>query len=352
MSVFLPAFPPRYFSASLLVKMAPLEDADREQVLSLLSQIRKLVVPQCLHVGDEVAFIARRDDLLDRACSLIKGETPIEPASPRPETISVNQQELAATMIQNTFDQHKNLLRKRLREAEEEALKWKQTALAKEATTASIQVSHKQTQTVDEDTLNGCKTSIAALLEAKYECFLCWIEFYDRYWQLKEEMLIDAVYQIVQQFSLSSSKTSSDNSPPKKSGSHPREPPLELYAQTANNSVRPKRQSGPRKRSGPKSVRANEVQESENTKLANPVHFPSNSSLRSVETQKARLRSHEPTWVTSAASTQAADGKVLYTISALHLGTREVDTKHTSVQRPSDASQQPLPALKQAWKKE
>lgn len=96
----------------------------------LLRQLRAIVVPPCHAAADRLTYIACRDHIIDA----IRGCLGIEPEASPPgeEVICVSQEYLAERLIQETFDDHKGILRRRIQDCESEIERWKGIALAYE----------------------------------------------------------------------------------------------------------------------------------------------------------------------------------------------------------------------------
>lgn len=311
--------------------MVTLEVDQSAQLLSLLANIRNLSVPECVRAGDELAFIARREYLVDNAVAIIEGRVPTNATSaPVKEIISVNQQELANNMIQNTFDQHKNLLRKRIRQLECEIERWKEIAALANApgplevvkTAADPVCSEMSSPETTSRTPDN--SALAAFLVSQRE----WVDSTCGLYQLlantKHRVIVDAFFlessQSIQQCKIiTSSATVGISIEEELRHANQKCPPeYTTVPARAGTTKQSERGSPPRKKAA----------QSTRTKQE-PKCVPRSTSSRAETRTPKRV---SPTTARFAAPTTSggaadagADGGVLYSIASVHLGVRTRD---------------------------
>lgn len=103
---------------------------EQEELFGCLHRLRALCVPRCVKAADALAYVACRDAIIDRILDILSNGLVSPKEDGKSEVISVSQEKLAQDVIRRTFDAHKDILRRRLRVAEQEATEWKRLALA------------------------------------------------------------------------------------------------------------------------------------------------------------------------------------------------------------------------------
>jgi hypothetical protein len=99
-----------------------------EDVIKLLLTLRNTAIPKSVDSGEAITYSALRDTVLDNAISILGPTKPIDSAIAKTE-LCVDHRKLANTVLERTFDVHTQLLRQKLKEAEEEAEMWRKVAL-------------------------------------------------------------------------------------------------------------------------------------------------------------------------------------------------------------------------------
>lgn len=92
-----------------------------------LKKLRNMLIPQCVNIGDQLAYSACKERIIDDI-SFNLGFA--EETGQKPEILSVDPQKIAHDVIERTFDSHARLLREKLRVSEIDREKWKKIALS------------------------------------------------------------------------------------------------------------------------------------------------------------------------------------------------------------------------------
>lgn len=100
----------------------------KDHVVGLLQKLKNTAVPKSLDSGEAITYLALKDTILDNAITILDASETIEAAKPATE-LCVDHQKLANAVLERTFDAHAQLLRQRLKEAEEEAEMWRKVTL-------------------------------------------------------------------------------------------------------------------------------------------------------------------------------------------------------------------------------
>ncbi|GET85669.1 hypothetical protein LtaPh_0406200 [Leishmania tarentolae] len=99
-----------------------------EQVIALLQELGATALPKFVDSGEALTYMAYRDGVLEKAIRLLNSEY-IGPSSNSIQPLRVNSEQLANSVIERIFDEHTQVLRSKLAEAEKVADMWKKVAL-------------------------------------------------------------------------------------------------------------------------------------------------------------------------------------------------------------------------------
>lgn len=98
-----------------------------DQIALLLRKLQNVVVPSCVDVGEQLAYIAYKDKLVEEI--LEKISEPLSLSS-KPEFVKIDAQKVAHDVISRTFDGYNQVMRKRVAKLESECEIWKKIALS------------------------------------------------------------------------------------------------------------------------------------------------------------------------------------------------------------------------------
>lgn len=116
--------------------------AECEQVVQLLKELQATVVPRCVDSGEAITYLAYKDAILSKCMELLTLTEAEHTLPDAQQQLLVDHQQLAATVIERTFDTHAQLLRSKLAAAERDAEMWKKAALYGSGSGGAKIVSH------------------------------------------------------------------------------------------------------------------------------------------------------------------------------------------------------------------
>ncbi|CAD2220223.1 hypothetical protein AGDE_17008 [Angomonas deanei] len=102
---------------------------NEKKLLLCINKLEKLALPSCVSAAEEITYLACKEKILEEMKSTLNVSEGVAGSTSDHGFLTSDPHELAKDLIARTFDQHRDVVRNKLKEAEEEAEKWKNIAL-------------------------------------------------------------------------------------------------------------------------------------------------------------------------------------------------------------------------------